>query len=170
MIKLFSSNIYLGFEKTLNLAQQSLVTSLISRGVTCDADNLSDYQSDTTSTHTNCLIQLLKSGGLRFFRLNRGAHSTAVLMYAVKRLFSEVFKDFLIHFNHLRLDQLSLLVSGRRILQRYNAAVNTSFSTSLLAVDQRSTQLLADLSENLRNSLNTQGVFRFRLRRKWGEL
>jgi hypothetical protein len=30
----------LGFEKTLNLAQQSLVTSLISRGVTCDADNL----------------------------------------------------------------------------------------------------------------------------------
>ncbi len=57
----------LGFEKTLNLAQQSLVTSLISRGVTCDADNLVDYQSDSTSTHTNCLIQLLKSGWLRSF-------------------------------------------------------------------------------------------------------
>ncbi|MGE6444453.1 hypothetical protein ACQKDL_09840, partial [Pseudomonas bubulae] len=28
----------------------------------CDADNLVDYQSDSTSTHTNCLIQLLKSG------------------------------------------------------------------------------------------------------------
>ena len=27
------------FVKILNLAQQSLVTSLISRGVTCDADN-----------------------------------------------------------------------------------------------------------------------------------
>jgi len=48
------------------LAQQSLVTSLISRGVTCDADNLFDYQSDSTSTHTNCLIQLLKSGWLSF--------------------------------------------------------------------------------------------------------
>ncbi|WP_256584889.1 hypothetical protein, partial [Pseudomonas sp. Irchel s3a18] len=47
--------------------QQSLVTSLISRGVTCDADNLVDYQSDCTSTHTNCLIQLLKSGWLRSF-------------------------------------------------------------------------------------------------------
>ncbi|WP_256579591.1 MULTISPECIES: hypothetical protein, partial [unclassified Pseudomonas] len=32
-----------------------------------DADNLSDYQSDSTSTHTNCLIQLLKSGWLRSF-------------------------------------------------------------------------------------------------------
>ncbi|WP_225908496.1 hypothetical protein, partial [Pseudomonas lactucae] len=41
--------------------------SLISRGVTCDADNLVDYQSDSTSTHTNCLIQLLKSGWLRCF-------------------------------------------------------------------------------------------------------
>ncbi|WP_261384520.1 hypothetical protein, partial [Pseudomonas grimontii] len=41
--------------------------SLISRGVTCDADNLVDYQSDSTSTHTNCLIQLLKSGWLRAF-------------------------------------------------------------------------------------------------------
>ncbi|WP_232925997.1 hypothetical protein, partial [Pseudomonas synxantha] len=49
------------------MAQQSLVTSLISRGVTCDADNLVDYQSDSTSTHTNCLIQLLKSGWLRAF-------------------------------------------------------------------------------------------------------
>ncbi|CAD0266259.1 conserved hypothetical protein [Pseudomonas veronii] len=49
------------------MAQQSLVTSLISRGVTCDADNLVDYQSDSTSTHTNCLIQLLKSGWLRSF-------------------------------------------------------------------------------------------------------
>ncbi|OPK06900.1 hypothetical protein BZ163_29420 [Pseudomonas sp. VI4.1] len=40
---------------------------MISRGVTCDADNLVDYQSDSTSTHTNCLIQLLKSGWLRTF-------------------------------------------------------------------------------------------------------
>jgi len=33
---------------------------VISRMVTCDADNLSDYQSVLTSTHTNCLIQFVK--------------------------------------------------------------------------------------------------------------
>ncbi|QHD04046.1 hypothetical protein PspS04_09045 [Pseudomonas sp. S04] len=45
---------------------------MISRGVTCDADNLFDYQSDSTSTHTNCLIQLLKSGWLRSFASTEG--------------------------------------------------------------------------------------------------
>ncbi|MCO7567951.1 hypothetical protein NJF44_23140, partial [Pseudomonas guariconensis] len=32
-----------------------------------DADNLGDYQSVLTSTHTNCLIRLLKSVWLRAF-------------------------------------------------------------------------------------------------------
>ncbi len=58
----------------------------IFRVATCDADNLFDYQSELTSTHTNCLIQLLKSGWLRAFRLNRGAHST-LSSEPVKRLF-----------------------------------------------------------------------------------
>ncbi|MEE3633675.1 hypothetical protein UIA24_05400, partial [Pseudomonas sp. AL 58] len=66
--------------------QQSQMTISISRVVTCDADNLFDYQSDFTSTHTNCLIRLLKSGWLRAFRLNRGAHST-LSSVSVKRLF-----------------------------------------------------------------------------------
>ncbi|WP_218571121.1 hypothetical protein, partial [Pseudomonas sp. F16(2018)] len=33
---------------------------VISRMATCDADNLGDYQSILTSTHTNCLIQFVK--------------------------------------------------------------------------------------------------------------
>ncbi|MFK5667941.1 hypothetical protein ACI2OW_18800, partial [Pseudomonas shirazica] len=64
---------------------------VISRMATCDADNLCDYQSVLTSTHTNCLIRfvkerLVKSVWLRAFRLNRGAHST-LSSFAVKRLF-----------------------------------------------------------------------------------
>ena len=66
MIKLFSSNIF-GFLRNPKLGSAIVGYSLISRGVTCDADNLVDYQSDSTSTHTNCLIQLLKSGWLRSF-------------------------------------------------------------------------------------------------------
>ena len=66
MIKLFSSNIF-GFLRNPKLGSAIVGYSLISRGVTCDADNLVDYQSDSTSTHTNCLIQLLKSGWLRAF-------------------------------------------------------------------------------------------------------
>ncbi len=66
MIKLFSSNIF-GFLRNPKLGSAIVGYSLISRGVTCDADNLVDYQSDATSTHTNCLIQLLKSGWLRAF-------------------------------------------------------------------------------------------------------
>lgn len=77
------------FEKTLNLAQQSLVTSLISRGVTCDADNLFDYQSDSTSTHTNCLIQLLKSGWLRSF-----VSTEARILQQPHLLSSDFFKKF----------------------------------------------------------------------------
>ena len=142
------------------MAQQSLVTSLISRGVTCDADNLFDYQSDSTSTHTNCLIQLLKSGWLRSFRLNRGANSTAA-SFAVKWLFSEVFEDFFNNFNHLRLRSL---VSGRRILQRY-----TLLSTPLFQLPFGFDELKQLAVENCVTHCLPRS-FPFRLRRKWGEL
>lgn len=66
MIKLFSS-ILLGFLSNPKLGSAISNDYVISRMVTRDADNLSDYQSDYTSTHTNCLIQLLKSGWLRAF-------------------------------------------------------------------------------------------------------
>ncbi|EIM16560.1 hypothetical protein PchlO6_5631 [Pseudomonas chlororaphis O6] len=96
------------------MAQQSLVTSLISRGVTCDADNLSDYQSDPTSTHTNCLIQLLKSGWLSLSSQPRRAFYSSLCICQAVILRS--FQSFLCNFNHLRFRSL---VSGRRILQRY---------------------------------------------------
>ena len=95
------------------MAQQSLVTSLISRGVTCDADNLVDYQSDSTSTHTNCLIQLLKSGWSAFAVPRRAFYSSLCCCQAV---ILRCFQSFLCNINHLRFRSL---VSGRRILQRY---------------------------------------------------
>src|SRR5690606_2130606 len=41
--------------------------------------NLADHQSYLTSTHTNCLIQLLKSVSIKPFALTEAAHSTAAL-------------------------------------------------------------------------------------------
>ena len=85
MIKLFSS-ILLGFLRNPKLGSAISNDYVISRMVTCDADNLCDYQSVLTSTHTNCLIQFVKERWLRAFRLNRGAHST-LSSEPVKRLF-----------------------------------------------------------------------------------
>ena len=59
MIKLFSS-ILLGFLRNPKLGSAISNDYVISRMVTCDADNLCDYQSILTSTHTNCLIQFVK--------------------------------------------------------------------------------------------------------------
>ena len=59
MIKLFSS-ILLGFLRNPKLGSAISNDYVISRMVTCDADNLFDYQSVLTSTHTNCLIQFVK--------------------------------------------------------------------------------------------------------------
>ena len=59
MIKLFSS-ILLGFLRNPKLGSAISNDYVISRMVTCDADNLGDYQSVLTSTHTNCLIQIVK--------------------------------------------------------------------------------------------------------------
>ncbi|MGJ7473925.1 hypothetical protein ACSFEV_09050, partial [Pseudomonas fulva] len=57
--KLFSS-ILLGFLRNPKLGSAISNDYVISRMVTCDADNLSDYQSALTSTHTNCLIRFVK--------------------------------------------------------------------------------------------------------------
>ena len=59
MIKLFSS-ILLGFLRNPKLGSAISNDYVISRMVTCDADNLCDYQSVLTSTHTNCLIRFVK--------------------------------------------------------------------------------------------------------------
>ncbi len=85
MIKLFSS-ILLGFLRNPKLGSAISNDYVISRMATCDADNLCDYQSVLTSTHTNCLIRFVKERLVKSFRLNRGAHST-LSSFAVKRLF-----------------------------------------------------------------------------------
>jgi hypothetical protein len=85
MIKLFSS-ILLGFLRNPKLGSAISNDYVISRMVTCDADNLCDYQSVLTSTHTNCLIRFVKERLVKSFRLNRGAHSTPS-SEPVKRLF-----------------------------------------------------------------------------------
>ena len=111
------------------MAQQSLVTSLISRGVTCDADNLVDYQSDSTSTHTNCLIQLLKSGWLRAF-VSTEARILQRLVYLSSGYFQK-FSKFPLQLQPLApWSDLASLVSGRRILQRYNL-LSTAFFTAV---------------------------------------
>ena len=159
MIKLFSS-ILLGFWENPKLGSAiSKWTISISRIVTCDADNLSDYQSKLTSTHTNCLIQLLKSGWLRAFRLNRGAHST-LSSKSVKRLFWS-FSEFLVQLQTL--GSLRSLVSGRRILQRYNLLSTTFFT----AFDLKRKHFRYYLKHPTRWFSRS---FPFRLRRKWGEL
>ena len=66
MIKLFSS-ILLGFLRNPKLGSAISNDYVISRMVTCDADNLVDYQSILTSTHTNCLIQFVKERLVKSF-------------------------------------------------------------------------------------------------------
>ncbi|WP_208609344.1 hypothetical protein, partial [Pseudomonas reinekei] len=81
--------------------------------------------------------------------------------FAVKWLFSEVFKDFLNNFNHLRFRSL---VSGRRILQRY-----TLLSTPLFQLPSGFDDLKLLAAENCVTRCLPRS-FPFRLRRKWGEL
>ncbi len=76
---------------------------MISRGVTCDADN------QLTSVlqhkpHTNCLIQLLKSGWLRSFVsteariLQRPVYLSSGYFQKLSKFRLEIFNNF----NHLR--------------------------------------------------------------------
>ncbi|WP_415840073.1 hypothetical protein, partial [Pseudomonas synxantha] len=97
-------------------------TSLISRGVTCDADNLVDYQSDSTSTHTNCLIQLLKSGWLRSF-VSTEARAVRFPLLLSSGYFRS-FQSFPCNFNHLALSITRWRVANSTALL---AAVNTCF-------------------------------------------
>ena len=78
------------------MAQQSQISSPKRRALNdfslsiCDADNLADYQSYLTSTHTNCLIQLLKSVSIKSFVSTEAAHSTAAFL-TVKLFFENFF-------------------------------------------------------------------------------
>jgi hypothetical protein len=160
------------------LAQQSLVTSLISRGVTCDADNLVDYQSDSTSTHTNCLIQLLKSGWLRSFV------STEARILRFPLLLSSGYFQKISKFP-LQLQPLALPISRQREANSTAlvAAVNTSFTPLRPRRSNRQKSQTTPLYQLLLGfdelkqlaaencvTLCLPRSFPFRLRRKWGEL
>ena len=58
---------------------------MISRGVTCDADNLATSVLQHKHPH-ELLDSVVKERVVKIFHLNRGAHSTASLV-SVKRLF-----------------------------------------------------------------------------------
>ncbi|KPW81187.1 hypothetical protein ALQ65_101036, partial [Pseudomonas syringae pv. coriandricola] len=73
----------------------------------------------------------------------RGAHSTAPPV-SVKRLFSEAFKASFATSTTCASINSELLVSGRRILQRYNRVSNSFFSP--LSITPDSTSFLADLA------------------------
>ncbi|RMN81425.1 hypothetical protein ALQ53_101836 [Pseudomonas cannabina] len=88
------------------------------------------------------LDSVVKERVVKSFRLNRGAHSTASLV-SVKRLFSEAFKVSLATSTTCASINPRLLVSGRRILQRYNRVSNSFFSP--LSIIPDSTSFLADL-------------------------
>src|SRR5476651_2629952 len=158
MIKLFSSNIF-GFLRNPKLAQQSFVKSLISRGVTCDADNLVDYQSDSTSTHTNCLIQLLKSGWLRSFVSTEARILQQPL--SLSSVYFTKFSEFL--FQLQTLDRFDHSLAGGEF---YSVSNRCQPPFSPLSIQKIKTLLRSEtwLTHCFARS------FPFRLRRKWGEL
>ncbi|KPW21005.1 hypothetical protein ALO90_100954 [Pseudomonas amygdali pv. aesculi] len=89
------------------------------------------------------MIQLLKSGWLRAF-VPTEARILQRLLYLSSGYFKK-FSKFPLQLQPLALrSTLQLLISGRRILQRYNRVSNSFFSPLSITAD--STSLLADSS------------------------
>ncbi|QOI03327.1 hypothetical protein D5S10_05155 [Pseudomonas savastanoi] len=89
------------------------------------------------------MIQLLKSGWLRAF-VSTEARILQRLLYLSSGYFKKLSK-FPLQLQPLALrSTLQLLISGRRILQRYNRVSNSFFSPLSITAD--STYFLADLS------------------------
>ncbi|RMR15977.1 hypothetical protein ALP90_100815 [Pseudomonas amygdali pv. ulmi] len=89
------------------------------------------------------MIQLLKSGWLRAF-VSTEARILQRLLYLSSGYFKK-FSKFPLQLQPLALrSTLQLLISGRRILQRYNRVSNSFFSPLSITAD--STSLLADPS------------------------
>ena len=94
MIKLFSS-ILLGFLRNPKLGSAISNDYVISRMATCDADNLCDYQSVLTSTHTNCLIQFVKERLVKIFFVSTEARILR-FPHLLSSVYFEVFCEKLI--------------------------------------------------------------------------
>ncbi|RMT11636.1 hypothetical protein ALP54_100784 [Pseudomonas amygdali pv. lachrymans] len=89
------------------------------------------------------MIQLLKSGWLRAF-ISTEARILQRLLYLSSGYFKK-FSKFPLQLQPLALrSTLQLLISGRRILQRYNRVSNSFFSPLSITAD--STSFLADSS------------------------
>ncbi|KPW56071.1 hypothetical protein ALO82_100890 [Pseudomonas syringae pv. broussonetiae] len=89
------------------------------------------------------MIQLLKSGWLRAFASTE-ARILQCLLYLSSGYFKKLSK-FPLQLQPLALrSTLQLLISGRRILQRYNRVSNSFFSPLSITAD--STSFLADSS------------------------
>jgi len=107
---------------------------VISRMVTCDADNLFDYQSVLTSTHTNCLIQFVKERLVKIFFVSTEAR----ILRFPQSLSSVYFEVFL---RETRLTSNTWLAaisrSGWRIIQHLEAlstTISTAFDHSIVAL------------------------------------
>ncbi|WP_205894342.1 hypothetical protein, partial [Pseudomonas putida] len=122
---------------------------VISRMATCDADNLFDYQSVLTSTHTNCLIRFVKERLAKSF-----SSQPRRAFYAFLRACQAFILKFL---RETRLASNTWLAaisrSGRRIIQHLKA-LSTIIST---AFDHSTVAPPAFLS--LLNSLNLKEFF-----------
>ena len=138
MIKLFSSNIF-GFLKNPKFS-----SAIVGYFFDFSRSNLwlliiSWLQSDRTSTHTNCLIQLLKSGGLILSSQPRRAfYSSASYCQAV---ISTKFQSFPCYFNHLRFDQLHVARQREANSTAFQRAVNCLFSPLPITAIEASSSL-----------------------------
>ncbi len=123
MIKLFSS-ILLGFLRNPKLGSAISNDYYDYSCVTCDADNLSDYQSKLTSTHTNCLIQFVKERLAEKLSSQPRRAFYAVLVVC-QAFILKFFSGNPNNFNHLTRCDLSKREANHTALQ---PAVNCLFS------------------------------------------
>ncbi|MEN5123235.1 hypothetical protein ABE489_20950, partial [Pseudomonas sp. TWI698] len=120
--------ILLGFLRNPKLGSAISNDYVISRMVTCDADNLSDYQSILTSTHTNCLIRFVKERLVKSF-----SSQPRRAFYAFLRACQAFILKFLRETRSTSNTWLAAISrSGRRIIQHLEA-LSTTIST---AIDQ----------------------------------
>jgi hypothetical protein len=104
-------------------------------------------QSYDTSTHTNCLIQLLKSGWLSVsLQPRRAFYSSVSICQAV---IFEIFQNFLINFNHLRFVRLGVSRQREANSTALPPAVNCLFHRCRFSDLNRSPSALSETLNSL---------------------
>jgi len=82
---------------------------MIAHVATCDADNLGDYQTVLTSTHTNCLIQFVKERLVKSFS-SQPSRAFYAFLRVCQAFISKYFARNSFNFKHLT--RLRSLVAG----------------------------------------------------------